>query len=136
MPLVLNITWFWVCQGYTWFWICLNMPGKFLNISDYVWICQDTPEFVGIWLHLPGSCFTFSHCDLMCTWTRVYLFQRLHETRCCSLKEHESVFSKRQNLIFFYSSWKYLISNFLFEPRNQRSRAVNLDIPNKGLLEK
>ena len=31
---------------------------------------------------------------------RGYSFQRLHKTRSYSLKEHESVFLKRQNLIF------------------------------------
>ena len=32
--------------------------------------------------------------------TRGYLFERLQETRTDSLKEHEVVFLKRQNLIF------------------------------------
>ena len=33
--------------------------------------------------------------------TRGYLFERLQETRGYSLKEHETTFLKRQNLIFF-----------------------------------
>ena len=47
-----------------------------------------------------GSCFTLNHCNHMSTWTGASLLQRLHQTRSYSLKQHEVVFLKGQNLIF------------------------------------
>ena len=41
--------------------------------------------------------------------SRGYVFQRLHETRNNSLKEHQTVFLKGQNLIFSIVAGKYLI---------------------------
>ena len=49
-----------------------------------------------------GYCFTFS------LWlhyiTRGYLFECLQETEGYSLKEHEAVFLKKQNLIFYIAA--------------------------------
>ena len=42
-----------------------------------------------------------------------YFFHSLHKTRSYSLKEHEAIFLKRQNLLFSRSIWKYLTC-FLF----------------------
>ena len=41
MALILNIPGFWIYQGYTGFWMRLNIPGSFLNMINYVWICQN-----------------------------------------------------------------------------------------------
>ena len=49
------------------------------------------------------------------TWTRDYLFERLQEITGDSLKEHEAVLLNGHNLIFFYSSCKYLICFFVLD---------------------
>ena len=111
MPLVLNMTGFWIYQSseyarvtqgseYAWIiseyaWICLiivNVPeyaGKCMNIPKSVWIAFFSP--------FPTSPFVWQS---LSTSTRGYLFERLQETRSYSRKEHETVFLKRQNLIF------------------------------------
>ena len=43
---VLNMQGFWIYQGYTGFCMCLNIPRWFLNMPDYVWICQNVEHFI------------------------------------------------------------------------------------------
>ena len=92
-------------------WICLIISRCLisLNIPEYAWICLNMPE----WLLFYISPFPHLFCNLLSTGTRDYLFERLQETRYYSLKDHEAFFLKRQNLTFFYSSWKCFIC-FLF----------------------
>ena len=73
------------------FWICLIIP-------EYASICRNTHEYAEICL--TGFSFTFPHCNPLSTWMHGYLFQRLHKIRS-SMKKNETVFLKRQNLIFF-----------------------------------
>ena len=92
--LILNIPWFWICLGYTRFWICLNNFWTCLNMPEYVEICVNVPK--SAWM-----AFGFlSHCNPMSTWMRSYFFQCIYKSRSHSLKEHETVFLNRQNLIF------------------------------------
>ena len=123
IPWVLNIPGFGACL---WFWICkgsgytgvlnmlvldkvLDMPEYVWRISDYlimpkyVWICLNMLEYAGIYL-LDDFCVTSPLCNPLSAWMRGYLFQNLHETRSCSLKEHEVVFLTRQNLIFYLAA--------------------------------
>ena len=92
--------------GYTGFWICLNIPWIVphylwlsLNMSKYAWISWNMCEYALICYN--GFYSTFIHCNSLSTWTRDYLFQRLRKTRSYSLKKHEAIFLKRQNLIFW-----------------------------------
>ena len=87
----------------------LNMPEYTLNSSSvpliiteyvkYAWISRNMCEYALICYN--GFCSTFIHCNSLSTWTRDYLFQPLHKTRSYSLKKHETIFLKRQNLIFW-----------------------------------
>ena len=56
--------------------------------------------------------------------SRGYVFQRLHETRNNSLKEHQTVFLKGQNLIFSIVAGKYLIC-FLHHGKCFKSKFSN-----------
>ena len=117
MPLVLNMPGFWihqsseyakVTQGLEFAWvipkyacICLIMFGYVLeiclNMSEYAWICLNMPEWLLV-LHFSISLLVFA-----IPWKRGYLFERLQETRETrgySLKKQETVFLKKQNLIF------------------------------------
>ena len=99
---ILNIPEFWIYQGYTEFRICLNNSWLRLNMPDYVCVCLNMPGYSRIYVNIPKSawmtCFPFP------LWlhytTRGSLFEGLQESRGYSLKEHEAVFLKRQNLIF------------------------------------
>ena len=86
--------------GLTGFWIYLNMPDYvWLNMHGYVWICQYLRKYAQICLN--GFCFTFPYClYAVSTWTRVYLFQRLHKTGSFSLKENDAVFFGDTNIDF------------------------------------
>ena len=108
---ILHIPEFWICQGYTGFRICLNKSWICLSMPDNVWICLgNMPEYVRICVNIPKYAwmafgFTFLHFPIGFTipWKRGYLFERLQETRETtgySLKEHETVFLKKQNLTF------------------------------------
>ena len=61
-------------------------------------ICQNMRECAKICQN--GLCFKYPHCNPLPTLTRGYFYQRLHETESYSLKEHEDVSLKRQNLVF------------------------------------
>ena len=66
--------------------------------------------------------------------TSGYLFERLQETRGYSLKEHETTFLKRQNLIFFFLQQLevfhlFLAFCYLLGRRGGGFGAVNLDTP-------
>ena len=80
-------------------WICLIM-------SEYVWRSSNMPEYAWICLNLPKLLFFYIFLFFnffykpYYTWARVYLFDRLQETRGYSLKQHEAVFLKGQNFIF------------------------------------
>ena len=94
---ILNIPEFWIYQDNTGFKICLIVPG-------YVWICLNMRERICVnmpkspWmafvLHFAIFPFVLQFFFYLNTW-------RLQETRGYSLKEHEAVFLKRQNLYFF-----------------------------------
>lgn len=64
----------------------------------YVWMYRSMREHVFIWLN--SFCFIFLHCNQLSNWTRGYLYQRLHKSRCFSMHENEAVFLGTQNLIF------------------------------------
>ena len=87
----------WMIPEYAW--ICLIMSG-------YVWRCLNMPEYALICLNLPKLLlfYIFPFFNLFykpySTWARVFLFDRLQETRGYSLKQREAVFLKRQNFIF------------------------------------
>ena len=76
-------TGFWICQVYTGSWLCLNMP-----------------KYAGICLSMPKSArMTFALHDpivipCLLEWVVTYF------NEAYSLKEHNAVFVKRQNLIF------------------------------------
>ena len=104
MLLVLNLLGLWVyhdseyvsvTQGSEYTWICLIILG---------WVYPDMSEYAGIYINMPKSAwmafFIFSHCNPLSTWTRGYLFQRLHKTRTFSPEENEAVFLETKNLIF------------------------------------
>ena len=113
------LTGFWICLSF-WFWI--YQDSKYVGvtqrseyaqiISENVWICQ-------ICVNVSKSAWLvfvlFPHCNPLSTWMLGYLFQCLYKTRSWSLKNYEAAFLKRQNLIFFYSSWKYLICVFVLD---------------------
>ena len=63
--------------------------------------------------------------------SRGYVFQRLQETRNNSLKEHETVFLKGQNLIFSIVAGKYLIC-FLYHGKCFKSKFSNNLLPPLG----
>ena len=105
MALVLNMSGFGWCQdkkGPEYAWIIPEYPQICLNILKYVKIGMDMPK---------STCMDFAlhvhiiiPCLLECM---INFFNKSH-----SLKEHETVFLKRQNVILFVG-WKYLIC-FLF----------------------
>ena len=83
----------------------LNMPKCVWIVPEYAWLCLNMPEYAWIYVNIPKSVWTvfalhFFHCNPLSTLTRDYLFQRLRKTRSYSLKEHETVFLTRQDLIF------------------------------------
>ena len=84
---VLDIPGFWICL---WFWIYHGSENaRITQGSQYALII---PEYAGICGNMPKS-----------VWMAfvLHLFERPQETRGYSLKDHESVFLKRQNLILF-----------------------------------
>ena len=102
----LNIPGFWIFQGCTRFWLCLNMPEKFLNIPDYIWICLNMSEYAGMCLNaakLVDFVLHF-HIVITCLLERVVTYIKGYTkigTWSCFLKETK--------FDFFYGSWKYLI---------------------------
>ena len=80
----------------------LNMSEKFLHILDYTWICRNVPCYAGILVNMPKSaCVDFVSHDLIlipCLLEHMVIYF----SKIYSLKEHETVFLKRQNLIFFF----------------------------------
>ena len=87
MPLVLNIPGFWICL---WFWI--YQGSEYARITQGSQYALIIPEYAGICGNMPKS-----------VWMAfvLHLFERPQETRGYSLKDHENVFLKRQNLILF-----------------------------------
>ena len=108
---ILKIPEFWICQGYTGFricvnnsWICMIMSGHvwiWLNMPEYAWTCQNLLE----WLLFYTSSFPHLFYNPFFTWTRGYLFERLEVT----VWRNRRLFSSREKIWFFCSSWKYLI---------------------------
>ena len=116
-PLVLNMLGFWIYQSSEMPGLhrVQTMPESFLNIPDYVWMSEYAwiYDYTGICLNMPKSAWMafvlhFSTSSFVLQFL-FYFFEWLQETRGYNLKEHEVVFLKRQNLIFFYRSWKYFI---------------------------
>ena len=91
---VLNIPTFWLCQGYTseYAWIIPEYPWLCLDMSEYAWILWNMHEYAYICLN--GFCFTFLHLfyNIFSILKCGFLFERLQESRSCSLKEHEAIF--------------------------------------------
>ena len=55
MPLVLNMPGFRIYQDYTGFRICPNNSRIYVNMTDYVWICLNKPEYAGICMDMSKS---------------------------------------------------------------------------------
>ena len=95
---VLKMPTFGLCQGYTGFRICLNNSWISLIMSGYVWICLNIVEYAWICLYLPQwllfyvSPFLHFFYNLFSILKYGFLFERLQESRSCSLKEHEAIF--------------------------------------------
>ena len=72
-------------------------------MSEYDRICINMPQsaWMAFVLHFPISPFFLQS---LSTQTHDYLFECLWETRGYSLHEHESIFLKRQNLIFSFAA--------------------------------
>ena len=103
MPLVLNLPRFWTNQGSEYVRVnrVLNMPKyAWLRLAEYAWKCLNMPTYAWICPNLPEWLLLYiSLCNTLSTWTRAYLFQRLHKTRSFSLKENDAVL-ETQTLIF------------------------------------
>ena len=101
--MILNITEIWIYQGYTRFRICMNNSTISMIVSRYVWICPNMPTYAWLCLNVPERLlFYISHFPI-CFTILFYLNTRLliwTSIGYHSLKKHEAVFLKRQNLIF------------------------------------
>ena len=95
-----------------------NMPEWLLNMFEYVWLCLDMSEYARICVNMSKPAlmdfvfyFSISPFVLQSLFylNSGYLFECLQETRVYSLKEHEAVFLKRQNLI-----WKVEVFRLFF----------------------
>ena len=74
-------------------------------MPEYEWLCLNIPKYAGVYVNMRKAArmafALHSVFVIPCLlWTRNYLFQQFHETRSYSLKEHEAIFLKRQDLIF------------------------------------
>ena len=107
---ILNIPKFWICQCYTRFNICLNNSWICLKMPDYVWICLKMQEYAGIRVNMPKSAWMTLILDILIFpfalqspsyFNRWLLIWTSTEDYKHSLKEHETVFFKIQNLFFF-----------------------------------
>ena len=89
--------WFWICEGFEYTRVtqgfeCLNMPEKFLDMPNYAWKCKYMRDYITI-------CLNMSKSDWMAFVLHVPIaIPCFNEVD--SLKEHATVFFKRQNLIF------------------------------------
>ena len=97
MSLVLNMPESCICKG--------SEYVKVIQGSEYAWIWMIMPEYAGVYVNMRKAArmafalhFVFVIPCLL--WTGNYLFQQFHETRSYSLKEHEAIFLKKQDLIF------------------------------------
>ena len=128
---VLNMPRFWV---YLWFWIYKGSEyAVILQVSEYLWIipeyvklCLNMPEYAGICLN--GFYFTFPTVISCLLGLVVTFFQRLHDTRNYSVKEHEGVFLKRQNWIFSLVTGS-ISFNFCFRQNIFTNKISNLLLP-------
>ena len=128
---VLNNPGFWICLlfwmfqsfGYT---RILNMPrlhrvqnmlDQFLNMLDYFWKCLNIPECAGICVDIPNSAWIdYVPHFLICFTIRLLLehvVPYLSVYKILEVARNMRLFSRRDKIWFFYSSWKYLIW-FLF----------------------
>ena len=75
-------------------------------MSEYAWVCWNMLDYARICVNTSKSAWMAFVLPL------VYLNMCTYFNEVYSLKEHEAVFSNRQNLN--YSSWKYLICFLVF----------------------
>ena len=123
MPLVLNMPGFRIYQDYTGFRICPNNSRIYVNMTDYVWICLNKPEYAGICVDMSKSAWMafvlHFHISLLVLqsfsfWARGNLYECLHEICGYSLKEKMKLL-KRLNLIFLIVAGS-ISSVFCFKP--------------------
>ena len=115
-----------VTQSPEYDWVFLNNSWICLNMSKCAWICLNLPE----WL-----CFAFPYSESLSIWTCDYLFQSLHQTGRCSLKEHEAIFWRDKVWFFYiepgstYYAFCYRLNSFIrFQISCYLLGAMNLDI--------
>ena len=123
MPRVLNMPGFWIYQGSDYAsgseYARVTQSSEYARIIlEHAWIipgyalvCLIMPEYTKTCVNMPKSAWMafVLHFPIVIPWRLecvVTLFQRLHETRSYSLKEHEPVFLK---------SWKRLICIFVLD---------------------